>query len=111
MHAADDPVSCRNSLAYQAACLEHRVPVACHLFTKGGHGFGLRAKGTVRVWPDLLVDWLRDSMAVAGKISPEDLDLIQITDSVEEVVRIIQGETGATVEPTDIEALGAEDQW
>ncbi|MFC6013964.1 TIGR00730 family Rossman fold protein [Nocardia lasii] len=58
-----------------------------------------------------LVDWLRDSMAVSGKISPEDLDLIQITDSVEEVVRIIAGETGETVEPTDIEALGAEDQW
>lgn len=55
-----------------------------------------------------LVTWLRDSMAAAGKISPGDLDLIQVTDSVEEVVRIIQGETGVT---GDIERLGTEDQW
>ncbi|MFI5501545.1 TIGR00730 family Rossman fold protein [Nocardia asteroides] len=55
-----------------------------------------------------LVDWLRDTMAVSGKISPEDLDLIQITDSVEEVVRIIRGETG---DHADIERLGTEDKW
>ena len=61
VHAVDDPVSCRNSLAFQAACLEHRVPVACHLFARGGHGFGLRAHGAVRVWSDLLIDWLRET--------------------------------------------------
>jgi uncharacterized protein (TIGR00730 family) len=55
-----------------------------------------------------LVDWLRSSLAGSGKISPEDLDLIQLTDSVEEVVRIIQGETG---DHANIERLGTEDQW
>ncbi|WP_410870503.1 TIGR00730 family Rossman fold protein [Nocardia sp. A7] len=55
-----------------------------------------------------LVDWMRGSLAGSGKISPEDLDLIQVTDSVDEVVRIIQGETGAHA---DIERLGTEDQW
>ncbi|MGW6422752.1 LOG family protein [Nocardia sp. NPDC055053] len=55
-----------------------------------------------------LVDWLRDSLAGSGKISPEDLDLIQLTDSVDEVVRIIQGETG---NHANIERLGTEDKW
>ncbi len=55
-----------------------------------------------------LVDWMRSSLAGSGKISPEDLDLIQLTDSVDEVVRIIQGETG---EHANIERLGTEDQW
>ncbi|MFE9785358.1 TIGR00730 family Rossman fold protein [Nocardia salmonicida] len=55
-----------------------------------------------------LVDWMRSSLAGSGKISPEDLDLIQLTDSVDEVVRIIQGETG---HHADIERLGTEDQW
>ncbi|MEV0331960.1 TIGR00730 family Rossman fold protein [Nocardia sp. NPDC050717] len=55
-----------------------------------------------------LVDWLRDSMAAAGKISPEDLDLIQLTDSVDEVVAIVKGVTG---DHADIERLGTEDKW
>lgn len=36
-----------------------------------------------------LVGWLRDAVARSGKISPDDLDLIHVTDSVDEVVRII----------------------
>lgn len=55
-----------------------------------------------------LVDWMRSSLAGSGKISPEDLDLIKVTDSVDEVVRIIQGTTG---EHANIERLGTEDQW
>jgi uncharacterized protein (TIGR00730 family) len=37
-----------------------------------------------------LVEWLRDRMLADGNISPPDLDLIQVTDSVEEVVEICQ---------------------
>lgn len=55
-----------------------------------------------------LVDWLRDSLVGSGKIAPEDLDLLQLTDSVDEVVRIIQGETG---NHANIERLGTEDKW
>ncbi|MDI2128939.1 TIGR00730 family Rossman fold protein [Yinghuangia seranimata] len=36
-----------------------------------------------------LVDWLRDQVVATGKASPKDLDLIHITDDVEEAVRII----------------------
>lgn len=54
-----------------------------------------------------LVDWIRGRMLAEGKISPEDLDLMVITDSPEEAVRVIldsmssnigtRGEEGAGV--------------
>lgn len=37
-----------------------------------------------------LVDWLREQMCAGGKISPEDLDLILVTDDVAEVVAHIR---------------------
>lgn len=36
-----------------------------------------------------LIDWIKNTMLEAGNISPEDLDLIQIVDTSEEVVQII----------------------
>lgn len=56
---SDDGVDCRNSLMFATACKEHKVPVALHLFEKGGHGYGLKGKGNVAVWPSLLEAWLR----------------------------------------------------
>ena len=35
-----------------------------------------------------LVGWLRERMLAAGNISPEDLDILHVTDSVDEVVAI-----------------------
>jgi uncharacterized protein (TIGR00730 family) len=35
-----------------------------------------------------LVDWLRDAMLAAGNISPQDLGLLRVTDSVDEAVSI-----------------------
>ncbi len=39
-------------------------------------------------WSGML-DWIRSALAAEGKISAEDLDLLYLTDSPEEVVRII----------------------
>jgi uncharacterized protein (TIGR00730 family) len=36
-----------------------------------------------------LVDWIRNTMVPSGKISPEDPDLLHLTDDPEEAVRII----------------------
>ena len=33
-----------------------------------------------------LVDWLRDVMAVDGKISPDDVDMLHVTDDIESAV-------------------------
>ncbi|GIH91433.1 cytokinin riboside 5'-monophosphate phosphoribohydrolase [Planobispora siamensis] len=36
-----------------------------------------------------MIDWIKSSLASSGKISPEDLDLIHVTDDPDEAVRII----------------------
>ena len=59
-HAEDDPtVKVENSLQFRAACKRAGVPVETHLFTSGGHGFGLRrAMGKpAAAWPDLFITW------------------------------------------------------
>jgi acetyl esterase/lipase len=56
---SDDGVDCRNSLMFAAACKEHKVPMALHLFEKGGHGYGLNGKGNLAAWPSLLEAWLK----------------------------------------------------
>jgi uncharacterized protein (TIGR00730 family) len=35
-----------------------------------------------------LIDWLRDRMLADGNISPEDVDMLRVTDSVEEAVAV-----------------------
>jgi uncharacterized protein (TIGR00730 family) len=51
-----------------------------------------------------LVDWIRDTMQADGKIGPEDLNLLFLTDDVDEAVRHI-AETGEGLE--DAEAASA----
>ena len=36
-----------------------------------------------------LLDWIRDAMLTGGKISPEDLELMRVTDDVDEAVDVI----------------------
>lgn len=43
----------------------------------------------VEFWSGV-VDWLRDSLLADGKISPRDLELITVTDDLDEMVAIIQ---------------------
>ncbi len=57
---ADDDVSNVSSLSYDLACVRHKVPVEYHMFSKGGHGYGLRSKEPgLRDWQNLLIDWLK----------------------------------------------------
>lgn len=65
LHAEDDTsVPVENSLRLRAALRARGVPVRMHLFESGGHGFGIsRSMGTaVEGWPDLLDDWLQDTI-------------------------------------------------
>jgi acetyl esterase/lipase len=62
LHAEDDDVvPVENALLLRAALRAQKIPVETHLFTHGGHGFGLRkAIGKpVEIWPQLFVDWAR----------------------------------------------------
>ena len=60
LSTADDRVDCRNSLMFASALKEQGVPFALHVFEKGGHGYGLKGKGDLAVWPKLLEEWLGD---------------------------------------------------
>jgi acetyl esterase/lipase len=63
IHAADDPVvPVRNSLEFAARCAENKVPVVCHVFAKGSHGFGLKGSGDSIGWPSLLETWLQSQI-------------------------------------------------
>jgi len=63
VHAADDrAVPVRNSLEFAARCAENSVPVVCHVFAGGGHGFGMKGSGDSAEWPRLLEGWLAERM-------------------------------------------------
>jgi acetyl esterase/lipase len=56
----DDPVHVENSLVYYRALKEAKVPAEMHLFSSGGHGYGLRPSAeAVSGWPALAEAWLR----------------------------------------------------
>ncbi len=54
-----------------------------------------------------LVQWLRDSLLESGKISPGDVDLLYVTDSVDEVIDIVV----RAAESRGEHVIGTEDQW
>jgi dipeptidyl aminopeptidase/acylaminoacyl peptidase len=61
-HAEDDgTVPVENTLLLRAALKAAGVPVETHLFTSGGHGFGMtKAAGKpAGVWPELFLTWAR----------------------------------------------------
>lgn len=62
VHAEDDDaVPVENALLLRAALKERGIPVETHLFTHGGHGFGLRKVigKPAEVWPELFLAWAR----------------------------------------------------
>jgi acetyl esterase/lipase len=62
VHAFDDgAVPVANSLRWIEAAQAAKVPVEAHLFTEGGHGFGLRLPKDLpgSRWPDLFSLWMR----------------------------------------------------
>ena len=47
---------------YYAELKRHRVSAELHVYSKGGHGYGLRASAhPVSTWPARMEDWLRSS--------------------------------------------------
>jgi len=36
-----------------------------------------------------LVDWIRESVAASGNISPPDLGLLHVTDDVDDMIRVV----------------------
>ncbi len=56
----DNVVPVRNSVMFYDALVKARVPVEMHLFQHGSHGVGLAPNDPVlRLWPELLIAWMR----------------------------------------------------
>lgn len=60
----DKAVNSNNSIVLYQALKNNKVPAALHIFTKGGHGFGLPVKGEAVIWPQLVKDWLRETVGL-----------------------------------------------
>jgi len=60
LQAEDDPVDdVFNSVAYYIALKKAGVPVEMHLYSQGGHAFGLRRTDfLITRWPQLVEAWL-----------------------------------------------------
>jgi acetyl esterase/lipase len=61
-HAQDDHVHAANSVLLALALKQANVPAEVHLYSAGGHGFGLRrTDDPCTTWPDRCEAWLRRS--------------------------------------------------
>lgn len=59
-HAFNDGVTCENSLQLFLALRKKNVPSELHVYSAGGHGFGLRpSEHAVSTWPQRCADWLK----------------------------------------------------
>jgi acetyl esterase/lipase len=64
----DDPLPVENSLFYYLALKNGNVPAELHLFTEGGHGYGLRRSNqAVMSWPKRAEEWMRGLGVLDGK--------------------------------------------
>lgn len=62
VHSADDrAVPLRNGTDFAAACAEHGVPIVAHLYSQGGHGYGLAGRGDSAGWTARLEDWMKSN--------------------------------------------------
>ncbi|HVJ67483.1 MAG TPA: alpha/beta hydrolase [Caulifigura sp.] len=58
--AQDDRVGCENCTALFTALTKEKVPAEIHIFTHGGHGYGLRpTEVPVTHWTKNAADWLK----------------------------------------------------
>jgi acetyl esterase/lipase len=59
VHAHDDGLSVEHSILFYLALRKVKVPAECHVYSKGGHGFGMRQRGQpVSVWRERWLEWM-----------------------------------------------------
>ncbi|MDE3150076.1 MAG: alpha/beta hydrolase [Acidobacteriota bacterium] len=57
--AEDDPVHVENAVVYFMELKKAKVPAELHVYTQGGHGYGLRRTALpITNWPQLVETWL-----------------------------------------------------
>jgi acetyl esterase/lipase len=67
VQAENDPVHVENSIVYFMALKAAKVPAEMHIYSEGGHGYGLRpTELPITHWPVLLEEWLRTIHMLPG---------------------------------------------
>jgi len=60
VQAEDDPVHVENAVVYFTALKNAKVTAELHIYTEGGHGYGLRRTALpVTTWPQSVETWMR----------------------------------------------------
>jgi acetyl esterase/lipase len=60
VQAEDDPVHVENATVYFLQLKNAKVPAELHIYSQGGHGYGLRRTALpVTTWPQVVETWLR----------------------------------------------------
>lgn len=68
VQAEDDPVHVENVLVYYRALKELHVESELHVYSRGGHGFGLRpTELPITHWPELAATWMRSIHMLASR--------------------------------------------
>jgi acetyl esterase/lipase len=61
----DDGVRVENSLFYYLALKKEKVPAEMHLYSAGGHGYGMRKTGTgIATWPRQMKEWFQTNQII-----------------------------------------------
>ncbi len=67
VQAEDDPVHVENSVVYFMALKNASVPAELHIYTQGGHGYGLRRTALpITTWPQSVDIWLHTIHVLPG---------------------------------------------
>ncbi len=70
--ASNDQMAVDNSLTMFQALRTAGVPVEMHIYTTGGHGFGLRpSTDPCSTWPQRCADWLRNQRLLPDQLTKE----------------------------------------
>jgi len=58
----DKTVNPQNSIRFYEALVKNHVRAGIHIFSKGGHGFGMKKTGlNLDRWPKMTVEWLKEN--------------------------------------------------
>jgi acetyl esterase/lipase len=69
VQAEDDPVHVENAVVYFLALKNAKVPAELHIYSQGGHGYGLRRTALpVTAWPQGVETWLRTINILPGNV-------------------------------------------
>lgn len=63
----DKAVPPQNSIEIYMAMKRHNIPAEMHIFSQGGHGFGLGKAAPLNTWPEMFISWMKAQKIIESK--------------------------------------------